>query len=254
LSAIAPNAVPLEGGLILATGVQFITGLVCNFGSYQTPASYIDSTSVTCLAPARNTSGSTTVNFWLTSQGKNYSDELPLQYIGLLYVVLMVLISLDCNTQVNSTLDQQCGTCLTRENGACSWCSETLSCTLGSFCSASADVISSSLCPRKFSLGNYVDFFVEIFSLNPSTASPAGGTVITVNGVSFLNVSGLTCTFANTISVPTTYISSTTAQCATPPYRSKGNVNFYLSLNGRQFTYPSMTFTYKKDSKYYIFI
>jgi hypothetical protein len=86
------------------------------------------------------------------------------------------------------------------------------------------------------------DDYSSIAAINPSSGPSIGGTLVHVKGVNFVVDEALRCKFGDFV-VPARYISSTELLCTSPLHRA-GAYSLEVTLNGRDFLFSGIQFTY----------
>ena len=258
IAATPPSASIAGGAIITVSGTAFSpsTQLSCSINGLLTPMTFLTTTAVLCLVPPSLTTGS--VPLLLASPtGVAFSSSLMLTYHPAVAVnaptpaaVLSTggaVLSFTASW-VDPSLQLQCA--FYGQPGS----SATVTSTTAFTCVAPAMLPSTSAVVRVLSLYDATidfDFTVSvvppptILSLSPTSGAMAGGTAVTVTGLSFLPSSS--CQFTQGSSVITAALLSTPTSivCLSPSLGSAGTATVTVStLPAGSFTSPWATFEY----------
>ena len=210
LVEVAPTSADIAGGtLITITASEFPAGssYVCDFGGTTSVASYVDGTTVTCIAPTVGSSGM--IDLTVTLGGKSYGQALAFEYYA-------------CGEATS------CGDCLGDGDRQCAWCLESATCsqTCGSELAADPE------CPT-------------IFAVAPNEVSVSGGRPLSVYGGVFFDSDQWECAFG-TETTPATFESSGLITCESPvyPVSEPRNTFFSLLYEGQPYTDVQIEFNF----------
>ena len=253
---VGPSSGPNQGGTaVVVRGENFTPHSMCRFGSHDpTPASFVSSTQIVCVAPANAAGGGVAVEVsnngvdW-TGGGKVFQYELRAR--------------VDYVAPRRGSVD---GGSLLRISGSLMPNTESLACRVGTISFIAARWISQSasacLVPAHAAgaapvgLASHfgdrtetemdVDFTYapvpNITAVFPVAGSVSGGTQVTVTGSDFPTTGRATCKFGAT-PVNALRRTATTIVCAAPS-QSAGWRDVEISINRLDFTLNSVQFKY----------
>jgi hypothetical protein len=253
---VGPSSGPNQGGTaVVFRGENFTPHSMCRFGSHDpTPASFVSSTQIVCVAPANAAGGGVAVEVsnngvdW-TGGGKVFQYELRAR--------------VDYVAPRRGSVD---GGSLLRISGSLMPNTESLACRVGTISFIAARWISQSasacLVPAHAAgaapvgLASHfgdrtetemdVDFTYapvpNITAVFPVAGSVSGGTQVTVTGSDFPTTGRATCKFGAT-PVNALRRTATTIVCAAPS-QSAGWRDVEISINRLDFTLNSVQFKY----------
>ena len=84
---------------------------------------------------------------------------------------------------------------------------------------------------------------LELFTIEPSSSAPSGGTEAVLHGGGFFDSGYLACKFGDTI-VKATYRTQTSILCTTPPKQDHSTVRVSVTANGVDYSAGSVNMTY----------
>eukprot|EP01119_Soliformovum_irregulare_P023381 TRINITY_DN8156_c0_g2_i2.p1 TRINITY_DN8156_c0_g2~~TRINITY_DN8156_c0_g2_i2.p1 ORF type:complete len:1712 (+),score=184.19 TRINITY_DN8156_c0_g2_i2:33-5138(+) len=225
IASVTPDyASPYGNTTLTIEGQSLFEGLDlrCQFGEASVPVEHINSSVLSCVAPPQSTrkrDTSPNLAFSITLNGKPFaSNTLNFQY-------------LDCLSQNESI---RCGVCKLNLDPRCEWCPYQDMCAPVQQCSSLYPVVSGySLCPA-------------LTRLDPVVGSIAGGLLVHLTGVSFINSTDLQCSFGGD-TVPASYVNATRITCMSPRVESASTVEVSLLLGQSPFVDNNLVFQYQLD-------
>jgi hypothetical protein len=276
VTVLSPARGSIFGGtLVTAEGSGFILtqDLQCKFGTQTVSATFVGDGTITCISPpSPSTAAASTVAFWVSVNGVQYTEAAGVFE----YVVLPRILSI--TPQTWATTDG--GTITVHGEGFAD--APTVGCSVGGTATPAAFVSDEAIaCEVPASVFaevgygeeapsfldvevtvNGVDFTAdraqlkvmnacEASAATPNSASVAGGTVVAMTGLDFHDSPLLTCMFEvdnNLYPVEAFWVSADRVECATPRIPSPAAVTLNgtvsASNNGVDFPAPvPFTFT-----------
>jgi len=268
LTQIKPVSGPRSGStLVQLSGYNFVDGssLSCRFGGIDgsvTPATYVSSTSVECVAPANDQVE--TVDITISNNGVDFSNSAAsYSYVR----------DIEIHSVSPSSGKASGGTPVT-VTGSNFEFSGDLSCRFGddgtdvnpTFVNGNTIICVTpyatvtGLVPLMVT-NNGVDYeeggdavvnfnfaeTVSIDSISPRSGSINGGTVVTISGSGFSDTDDVLCNFGDDDSSSEAYfIDSSTITCISPPSSTTKYVNVEVSVGGGESTFDNHRFEYTR--------
>ena len=264
VTAVQPSRGSLQGGTLVAvkgTGFVNASRLSCRFDDAVVLATYISDTSISCTTPAHQ-QGISAVE--VSNNGIDFSSENG--EFEFVVVTRIVQISPRTGPTVGGTklLVSGIGFRNSKKLG-CRFVSEGNQLVTAAiffsevliFCYTPAGLVGPSevsitLDGIDFSSqsGHFVYYKrIVVTGINPSVGSERGGTVVTVQGSSFLASDALTCKFGESLTSKAEWLSSLAIRC-TSPENAPGNVVYLeVSNNGIDFSTNNVPFRFSETPR-----
>ena len=261
LFSTSPAAVSVSGNVLLTvSGDGFVSNpaIVCSTGGTITSATYINSTTMFCLAPYSASTGTVSLSL-VTTDGLSYSsDSLSLTYQP---VTTVLSVSPSAVLSTGGTLNFNASWvdpslllyCLFPPSSsvvsAVVLTNATFACTtppLQPTTAASVRILSSYQTTIDYTFTFTTVLPPAVLNVSPSSGQLAGGTLVTVSGVNLLSPAACQFVLGGVASVVSaSAASSTQLLCITPTFTTAGLATVQVN------TLPASTYTTSSTATFY---
>jgi hypothetical protein len=258
VNQIIPRIGPKDGGTVVQVHGQYFKdyeGIRCTFGTSSVLAQYVSDTQLVCVSPVSHVTGRGQP-FSVTLNDQQFSkSEISFAYFNFPQVFS---ISPNRGPEDDHTLIEVKGAnfqpfrsgsyfddkpliyCqfvqMAQKTRATVKDSNTITCRTPKFSGIHVTEVEITLNDQESTVSRQTFTYYKapiIYETTPSEGPVEGGTLVTISGTEFENSGTIKCYFGSNV-VPARYISFQEIQCYSPPAKSAGFVDLYITIRENQ--------------------